>query len=335
MVCICLPTYNAAETIRETLGSILAQTYTNLVVHISDNASTDETLKIIESMADSRIYIHCHEKNIGAEANFTCCIEFAEGKYTAIFHSDDLYEPQMLEKQVAYLEEHAAVGAVFTEAMTIDERGIVMACIGSQSDEKGTRQYDFPRLMKAVLLHHNFLICPSALVRTSIYKKEIKQWRGEMFRSSADLDTWLRIARKHSIAILGERLMRYRISKAQFSNSIRNRTETTDFFLVMDHYIMQPEVRAVINEKDRQHYVWLSRHEKVARALNLFVLGRLKEAKKLLHGILSWDCLHAAIETRRGLVTLFGVILLQVLIFFRLVKVGKVVIGIIKKVSWK
>lgn len=55
LVCICIPTYNAEATIRETLASILGQTYSNLVIHISDNASTDGTLMVVESMRDSRV----------------------------------------------------------------------------------------------------------------------------------------------------------------------------------------------------------------------------------------------------------------------------------------
>ena len=70
LVCICIPTYNVAATVRETLESILAQTYKNIVVHISDNASTDGTLDVIESITDSRITIHRHAVNVGGEGNF-------------------------------------------------------------------------------------------------------------------------------------------------------------------------------------------------------------------------------------------------------------------------
>ena len=116
LVCICIPTYNAAASIRETLESILAQTYLNLTIHVSDNASTDETLKIVESISDRRIALHRHDVNIGGEGNFNRCIQFAEGKYTAIFHADDIYEPNMVTRQVAFLEADEEAGAVFTEA---------------------------------------------------------------------------------------------------------------------------------------------------------------------------------------------------------------------------
>jgi succinyl-CoA synthetase alpha subunit len=61
LVCICIPTYNAAGTIRESLESILTQTYRNIVVHVSDNCSTDDTLNVVASMADDRVTIHCQD----------------------------------------------------------------------------------------------------------------------------------------------------------------------------------------------------------------------------------------------------------------------------------
>ena len=91
LVCICVPTYNVESTVRETILSILAQTYSNIVVHISDNSSTDNTLSIIEALNDPRIIIHRNETNVGGEGNFTRCIQMATGKYTAIFHADDVY----------------------------------------------------------------------------------------------------------------------------------------------------------------------------------------------------------------------------------------------------
>lgn len=336
MVCICVPTYNAAATVRETLESILAQSYPGLVVHVSDNASTDDTLKIVESLADKRITIHRQEKNIGAEGNFTKCIQLATGKYTAIFHADDIYESDMVAKQVAFLEGNYDIGAVFTEAVTIDEQGRPTGIIGRiPGENRKIRRYDFPEIIKTVLLHYNFLVCPSAMVRTHIYQDEILQWRGEMFRSSADGDTWFRLASAHPIAVLGEPLMRYRISNAQFSSSIRGRTARADFFLLMDYYIGQPEVRKFLTEDDLRHYGWLGRHDQVARAINLFALGRIAAARDLLPDLFCWDAIYAAIVTRRGLVTLLAGFLLQLLLMFGFLNMGNKIIKIMRKISWK
>lgn len=336
LVCICVPTFNAAATIRETLESIISQSYVNIVVHVSDNASTDDTIKIIESIEDSRIIVHCQENNIGAEGNFTRCIQLATGKYTAIFHSDDIYEPSMVAKQVAFLESNSDVGAVFTEAITIDEKGVPFGVIGSVPRASGgVTRIGFQELLKTMLLQHNFLVCPSVMVRTTLYKEEIREWGGGLFRSASDVDTWLRLARKQKIAILDDKLMRYRISNEQFSHKNRNRTERTDFFLVMDYYLTKPEVHSFITKDDLRHYGWLERHERVARAFNLFGLGRVSQAKCLLSGFFCWDSTYAAMVNRRGLVTLAGGFLLRFLIFFGTSSKAISIAKAIKKISWR
>jgi len=334
LVCICVPTYNAASTVRESLGSILGQTYVDMVVHVSDNASTDNTLEVIESISDPRLVIHRHHVNVGGEGNFTRCIQMAAGKYTAIFHADDIYEKEMVARQVAFLEANPDVDAVFTEAVTIDEDGTPFGFVGGvpKSNKKVTR-LDFRELLTTMLLYHNFLVCPSVMVRSEVYRDQIRQWGG--FRSASDVDIWLRLARSKPIAVLSERLMRYRISRQQFSHKNRTRTERADFFLVMDHYLALPEVQGFLTKKDLRHYRWLERHERVARALNLFGLGNISEAGDLLKGFFCWDSIHAAISTRRGLVTIAGGTLLRFLMFFGISRKGMEMVTAIKRIPWR
>lgn len=336
LVCICIPTYNAASTIGETLASILAQTYSNLVVHVSDNASTDDTLNVVESLADSRVTIHRFDENVGGEGNFDRCIELAEGKYTAIFHADDFYKPDMVAKQVSFLEKNPDISAVFTEADTIDERGVAFGAMGHVPGAMSSvSRFDFQHLLQTMLLHHNFLICPSAMARTEIYKNGIREWGSSIYKSSSDVGVWLRLAKINPIAVLGEKLMGYRISKAQFSDRIRNRTERADFFLVMDNYLAQPEVRAILNKNDLRHYQWLERHERVARAFNLFGLARNAEARVLLEGLFCWDSIRAAMSGRRGVVTLAGGTLLRILLQVGGTRNGAGIVRAIKKISWR
>ena len=100
LVSICIPTYNVEKTIAETLNSIIDQTYKNLEIVISENASTDNTLSLLDKFNDPRIKIYRTSKTIIAEQNFSRCIELATGDYIAIFHADDLYNSNMVEKQV-------------------------------------------------------------------------------------------------------------------------------------------------------------------------------------------------------------------------------------------
>lgn len=336
LVCICIPTYNAAKTIRETLESILAQTYPNLVVHVSDNASTDDTIKAIESVSDRRVHIHQQENNIGAEGNFNRCIQLAEGKYTAIFHADDVYEPDMVAKQVAFLEANPEAGAVFTEASTIDELGNKIGEIRlPQGIASQSGLYDFATMIKAILRHSNFFICPSAMVRTQVYQQEIKGWRGEQFKSSADLDLWLRILQQHPVGYLQERLMRYRISSSQWSAKVRLGTGRADFFLVSDYYLAQAPVRALLDAVDLRNYRWLERRDRVMRAVNLLLTDHSSQAKELLHDIFSWDALRSAIKTKRGLFALIIGVYVQLLATLGLGKIGKTPLTYLKRVSGK
>lgn len=336
LVCVCVPTYNAANTVRETLESILAQTYHNLVVHVSDNASTDDTLNVIESIADPRITVHRNLENVGGEGNFNRCIQLAEGKYTAIFHADDLYGPDMVAKQVAFLEANVNAGAVFTEASVIDDCGNRIGNLGlPESMASGDHLYNFKTIFKSLLQYSNFLICPSVMARTEVYQHDIQSWRGELFRTSADLDVWLRILQHHAIGIIPECLMGYRISVSQHSERLRSRTVRSDFFRVIDHYLAQEDVRAQLSSDDWRHYRWLERTDRIVRAANLFLLGHEQEARDLCQDALSADAFRAAANNRRGFVTLAVSLFLRFFISSHLSVIGKPLLLRLRRLDWR
>lgn len=336
LVCICIPTYNASGTVRETLESILAQTYPNLVVHISDNASTDRTIEIVSAMADSRVHIHQHEVNVGGEGNFNRCIQLAEGKYTAIFHADDIYELDMVAKQVAFLEANAEAGAVFTEASTIDEMGkrIGQICLPDEIESK-CGLYDFNTMFKAVLRHSNFFICPSVMVRTPVYNQEIKYWLGERFKTSADLDVWLRVLLNHPVGYLKEQLMRYRISSDQWSAKVRLATERADFFLVTDHYLAQEFVKSFLTATDMSNYRNLDRRDRVMRAVNIYITGYSRQVNELIVDVFSLEALKSALKSKQGVFVLLVGSYLKLLELLRLNKIGKLSLLYMKNVTRK
>ena len=82
--------YNGAEFLRETIESVLKQTYTNFEFIIADNASTDETVSIIRSYNDSRIKLTVNEKNKGYVVNLNSMIKEATGKYIIRQDADDI-----------------------------------------------------------------------------------------------------------------------------------------------------------------------------------------------------------------------------------------------------
>lgn len=336
LVTICIPTFNAESTIQETLESILGQSYSNITIQIWDNASSDDTLSIVESFRDPRIIVHRHEVNIGAEENFNCCIRHAEGKYTAIFHADDIYEPEMVARQVAFLEAHPEAAAVFTEAITIDETGRKIGAIKLPAgivDRNGL--YDFPTMFRAVLRHYNFFVCPSAMVRTEVYQKDIKRWRGDEFKSSADLDVWFRILKRYPIGYLKLPLMRYRISGGQWSSHVRRSTERSDFFLVMDHYLGMESVKSFLSSEDSRYYRWLERRDQVMRAANFILTGHPRLAQQLLYGVFSLDALYSALCTSRGRKVMVLAIYIKLVLLLRLNRFGRMTLKYILEFAGK
>ncbi|MEN8907400.1 MAG: glycosyltransferase [Clostridiales bacterium] len=301
-VSICIPTYNALSTIKNTISSILNQTYKNFELIIIDNASTDNTIEIVRGFDDSRIKVIQNEINIGAEANFERCFKYAEGKYTAIFHSDDLYNKDIILNEINFLEERKDVGAVFTMAQYIDEKGnfIDIAQIPKiVTNIKDVQIYNFEEIFKLILRYFNFLICPSAMVRSSIYKNHVKKWDGERFGTSADLGVWLKILEKYSIGILPEILISYRISKIQTGAKYRRfNIQRSDFFKVIDYYLEQENVKKFIQEKDLNQLFFLERVDNYSRAMKCLITGNTLLAKELTKSVWNFKLFIIALITK-------------------------------------
>lgn len=318
LVCICIPTFNAAATVLATLDSIVRQSYTHLRIVVVDNASSDDTVALVSALQDARIEVFRNESNLGGEGNFNRCIAHATGKYLAIFHADDLYEQDMVGRQVAFLEAQENASAVFTCASLIDAHGNQYGAL-MLPDELAARDhlYHFPELFKAVLHHSNFLICPSVMARRSVYQEQIQGWRGELFGSAADLDVWLRMARCGPVGILPEPLMRYRVSHLQFTAQVRLQTTRADFFRVTDFYLALGDVRATLSERDWRNAARLERRDQIMRAVNLYIGGKAPEARSLLKAVLCWDSVLAALQGKRGLLVMVLGGYLQLLLLFR------------------
>lgn len=104
LVSICMPAYNAEKYIRETINCLLGQTYKNIELIIVDDGSTDNTLKIINSIVDSRIKVLSNPKKNAASARNFAYLN-SEGDYIVFFDADDLVDHDFIEKQVNKLQE--------------------------------------------------------------------------------------------------------------------------------------------------------------------------------------------------------------------------------------
>ena len=124
LVSIITPSYNSAQFIGQMIESILAQTYTEWELLITDDYSTDNSCAIIQkyTQQDGRIKLFKLTKNSGAGVARNESIKHATGRYIAFCDSDDMWYPDKLEKQVAFMQ-RMGCGLSYTSYMTCDEMG--------------------------------------------------------------------------------------------------------------------------------------------------------------------------------------------------------------------
>ena len=117
IVSVIIPTYNRADLIRETIDSVLSQTYPEFEILICDDGSTDNTQEIINSYNDSRIK-YLYQKNSGLPAKArNLGLQVAKGSYIAFVDSDDIWLPTKLAKQIQILQKKPQIMAVASNAI--------------------------------------------------------------------------------------------------------------------------------------------------------------------------------------------------------------------------
>ncbi len=123
LVSIIMPTYNCGRFIAESIRSVLAQTFTNWELIIVDDCSTDNTEDVVTYFDDPRIHYLRNEQNKGAALTRNKALREAKGRYIAFLDSDDLWSPDKLERQIAFMEQN---GYAFTyhDYTEIDEESM-------------------------------------------------------------------------------------------------------------------------------------------------------------------------------------------------------------------
>lgn len=119
-VCILLPTYNDADYLKDTIRSILNQSFRDFELIILDNASDDTTPEVVNAIDDPRIFYHRHPENLGFLGNLNAGFALAHGRYLVVQNSDDQWEPEFLQCCVDRLESDPQLVAVHTAARWID-----------------------------------------------------------------------------------------------------------------------------------------------------------------------------------------------------------------------
>jgi glycosyltransferase involved in cell wall biosynthesis len=131
LVSIGVPVFNAVEQLQSCLNSILNQSYPNIEVCISDNASTDGTLELCKLYAekDSRISLNINQRNLGIAENYNIVRRMSKGKYFIWTAADDTRENSCITELVAEMEAHKDCCVVICAIERLDENGVAINTI--------------------------------------------------------------------------------------------------------------------------------------------------------------------------------------------------------------
>jgi glycosyltransferase involved in cell wall biosynthesis len=141
-VAVCIPTRNRAHYLRQTIESVLAQTFRDFVLVVSDNASIDGTRTVVGGFEDPRVIYAGLESDIGLVANHNRCFDLVESDYVLLLPDDDLLRPRMLETAVRVLDQHPRVGLVHSAYDVIGPAGDVRIYGASITEGMETDLYE-------------------------------------------------------------------------------------------------------------------------------------------------------------------------------------------------
>jgi glycosyltransferase involved in cell wall biosynthesis len=199
-----------------------------------DDASTDNTPEIVASYG-ARLKSFRQQDNKGQFGNVNDGLARANGEFIAVYHADDVYQPEIVEHEVAFLRRHPECGAAFCLDIFIDANGREYGRLSIPAAVRGGEPLDYPVVLNTLLTYKNvFLVGPTAMVRASAYR-EVGPYRGEEFRIASDLEMWVRIAQHYPIGVIEHYLLRYRHGHGNSTqNYYQLRDEPERYFRIMD-----------------------------------------------------------------------------------------------------
>jgi glycosyltransferase involved in cell wall biosynthesis len=229
-VTVCVPTIGRTVTLRATLDSLKAQTYSNYEVLLLDNASPPDTQEEISRYVRTEVRASVLRSAVQLPMfdNFQRGVDAASGRYLAFFHDDDLYAKDFLTEQVRLLEENPSIGFVGSNWKIIDADGHP---VGNRNLIRSTEVWSGWRYIEALFaLGSNLLPMPGLVFRRDVLHDDtFGSAKGAHF---SDFVILMRIAEDHDVGLCARQLITLRSHRDQTSlqlgigESLRLRTAT-------------------------------------------------------------------------------------------------------------
>lgn len=207
LVSVIMPNYNSERFLKQTIESVLNQTYSNLELLIVDDCSTDNSITIIKQYQekDNRVKLFENEINRGCAYSRNLALRKAKGEWIAFLDSDDLWKPEKLEKQLAFMVNNG-YDFSYTKYNRVDENNIDLKEVVSGP--------------KVVTRRKIFRYCYIGCL-TAMYKAEsmgIIQVEDAIANGRNDYALWLKAGKIRNCFLLDEVLSTYRLRKKSLSH---------------------------------------------------------------------------------------------------------------------
>lgn len=206
-ISVVMPVYNQEKYLKESIDSILNQTFTDFEFIIVDDQSTDSSWKIIQEYADkdSRIIAVKNTGKKGCYPARNCGHRLAKGKYIAVMDSDDIALPERLQKQFDFMEQNPDVDICGSWIKTLGKNNEIIKMPTTHEEIRDT----------------TFFSC-SMIHPTVLFRKKEHILYSEDLSCSLDYDMWCKKTNNSKFANISEVLLIYRIHENQISTSARN-----------------------------------------------------------------------------------------------------------------
>jgi glycosyltransferase involved in cell wall biosynthesis len=191
---IIIPTYNRADFLRESIHSVLSQTFADYELIVVDDGSSDHTEDVVREFPRIH-YVACSE-NSGVSHARNLGIKLARGRYVCFLDSDDLWIKNKLEVQIRWMEAHTECQVCYTDEIWI-RKGVRVNPMNKHRKHSGD------------IFSHSLLLCivspSSVLMRSSLFD-EVGLF-DEGLPACEDYDLWLRISLKYPVHFIAEKLI--------------------------------------------------------------------------------------------------------------------------------
>jgi glycosyltransferase involved in cell wall biosynthesis len=261
LVTIAVPTLNRAAWLGRCIGSALSQSYGNFEVVVSDNASTDDTPKVLGQFSDARLRVVRQQTTVSLLENWNSSLAYAKGKYIVFVSDDDIIAPHMLERCIAVANRDPQVTAILS-----------LCDVYYPADEKVVRAVPAERYHTGIWNGVDLLLgclrgnIPTVMCSIMMRTDALRVRGGfpvELPNFGADMAAWARLLLKGRAGFVNESCSTYCIHNASETSTLtserrlKDEQEFMNFIVrLADSTIEDPEDRRQIRfEAER----WLAR----------------------------------------------------------------------------